>query len=284
MLVNCQNASFDLFATLVEPEINKEASTYIKDNYNDLITYIRAMEIKEEKSCDLLHDVFVSIVESENDGIGFDMDFGNTDESEDLSVMDVAQFVKGRIKLYAKNSKYRTDVIESVPVSVQKIEYTYEPEVDAKGRVVLGKNGQAKMIKTRIAEKVPVYMTSVAASFTDGGDKLEDNDDFQRAYASAATPDSTDDVLLKDHLREQIDYCIDICELHGVKVINVLKNLDLLADMLGDVSKKKKTADNIFAPLTNLVEYHDELCNSLIDVIRLSASHKNIFNEVISAY
>ena len=284
MLVNCQNASFDLFATLVEPEINNEASTYIKDHYNELIVYIKQMDIKDEKASDLLHDVFVSIVELENDGEGFDMDFCNTDDSEEISVMDVAQFVKGRIKLYAKNTKYRTDIIESVPVSIKKIEYTYEPEVDARGRQVIGKNGQAKLIRTRNAENIQVFMTTSAASFNEGGDKLEDNDDFQRAYASAYTADSADDILLIDELRDRISYCIDICDLHGVKIVNILKNVDSLADMLGDVSKKKKTADNIFSALTDLVSYHDELGRDLIEIFKFSANHKAVFNQIIATY
>lgn len=284
MLVNCQNASFDLFATLVEPEINNEASTYIKDHYTELINYIKQLDIKDEKASDLLHDVFVSIVELENDGDGFNMDFGNTDEKESLSVMDVAQFVKGRIKLYAKNAKYRTDIIESVPVSIKKIEYTYEPEVDAKGRQVVGKNGQVKMIRTRNSENVQIFMTASAASFNDGGDKLEDNDDFQRAYASAHTADSTDDIMIVEELRDRINYCIDVCDLHGVKILNILKNVDSLADMLGDISKKKKTADNIFSALTDLVSYHDELSRDLIEIFKFSANHKAVFSQLISEF
>ena len=112
----------------------------------------------------------------------------------------------------------------------------------------------------------------------------DNNDDFQKAFATAAVADSTDDITEMMSLREQIDYCIDICSLHDVNILNAFKNIDALADMLGDYSKKKKTAESVFSKLSELVEYHTELGTNLIEILRYSAKNRSVFEAIIATY
>lgn len=287
MLIGIGTKGIQYSAYILEPVINREASSYIIDNYRNLIGIVRSCDVKEEKANDLLHDVYISIVDAEENGEGFDMEYGsrvNEDGEIEANLMSVEQFVIGRIKLYAKNNKYRTDVIEATNGTVNEVHTYYDTEMDENGHEVLNKNGTPKLVKRVERRKVNILMTANAASFNEGGDVADNNDDFQKAFATAAVADSTDDITEMMSLREQIDYCIDICSLHDVNILNVFKNIDALADMLGDYSKKKKTAESVFSKLSELVEYHTELGTNLIEILRYSAKNRSVFEAIIATY
>ncbi len=287
MLIGIGTKGIQSSAYILEPVINREASSYIIDNYRNLIGIVRSCDVKEEKANDLLHDVYISIVDAEENGEGFDMEYGsrvNEDGEIEANLMSVEQFVIGRIKLYAKNNKYRTDVIEATNGTVNEIHTYYDAEMDEHGHEVLNKDGTPKLVKRVERRKVNILMTANAASFNEGGDVADNNDDFQKAFATAAVADSTDDITEMMSLREQIDYCIDICSLHDVNILNVFKNIDALADMLGDYSKKKKTAESVFSKLSELVEYHTELGTNLIEILRYSAKNRSVFEAIIATY
>lgn len=287
MLIGIGTKGIQSSAYILEPVINREASNYIIDNYRNLIGIVRSCDVKEEKANDLLHDVYISIVDAEENGEGFDMEYGsrvNEDGEIETNLMSVEQFVIGRIKLYAKNNKYRTDVIEATNGTVNEVHTYYDTEMDEHGHEVLNKNGTPKLVKRVERRKVNILMTANAASFNEGGDVADNNDDFQKAFATAAVADSTDDITEMMSLREQIDYCIDICSLHDVNILNVFKNIDALADMLGDYSKKKKTAESVFSKLSELVEYHTELGTNLIEILRYSAKNRSVFEAIIATY
>lgn len=287
MLIGIGTKGIQSSAYILEPVINREASGYIIDNYRNLIGIVRSCDVKEEKANDLLHDVYISIVDAEENGEGFDMEYGsrvNEDGEIEANLMSVEQFVIGRIKLYAKNNKYRTDVIEATNGTVNEVHTYYDTEMDEHGHEVLNKDGTPKLVKRVERRKVNILMTANAASFNEGGDVADNNDDFQKAFATAAVADSTDDITEMMSLREQIDYCIDICSLHDVNILNVFKNIDALADMLGDYSKKKKTAESVFSKLSELVEYHTELGTNLIEILRYSAKNRSVFEAIIATY
>lgn len=288
MLIGSESNGIGLTASIIEPSVNREASDYIINNYSELINVIKRSDIRDEKAQDLLHDVYISIVEAENDGNGFDMEYGSklTDDCDnsDVNLMDVSQFVIGRIKLYAKNTKYRTDIIEAGNSFVHETQVYYETELDKHGQEVLDKNGKPKLLKRVERKKVQVTMTANAATFNDGGDVTENNDDFQKAFATASVADSTDDITEILSLREQIDYCIEVCELHDVNILNIFKNMDKLADMLGDYSKKKKTAESVFSKLTELAEYHSDFGQTLMDIFKYSSQNRAAFDIIIASY
>lgn len=99
----------DFCTNFLEPEINREASQFVVDNYEALKKdVIIKFRIPQEKSEDLLNDVYISLVETENEGNGFNMNRSNKGDC-----IMVSQFVYGRIKGYSENIRYRTDVVES---------------------------------------------------------------------------------------------------------------------------------------------------------------------------
>ncbi len=287
MLIGIENNSIGLEAKVIEPDVNREASSYIIRNYNNLIGIIRGCDIGVDKASDLLHDVYISIVDAEDNGNGFDMEFGSrVDEygNIDFNIMNVEQFVIGRIKLYAKNTKYRSDIIEATNGSVSETTTYYVTELDEHGQEVIGKDGKLKKVKKTETKKVNVTITTCAASFNDGGDVTENNDDLQKAYATASVADSTDDINELLSLRENIDYCVDVCSLHDVNIINVLKNIDVLAELLGDCSKKKKAPETIFKKLSEIVSYNDIFGSTLMEVLNYSSRNRSAFEAVIATY
>jgi hypothetical protein len=277
---NCVDLGMDM--TLIEPKICRDASNYMVENYSEIVKKIENMGIKE-KANDLLHDMFISMVEAEDNGEGFDMEYG-IKNSENGTVMDVAQFVYGRAKLYAKNTKYRNDVIERGKFRVLEVNTYYETEMDDKGRVVIGKDGKPKLNKVTTKTKNTLCASTYAASFDQGGDKMEGNDEFQKAFSVACLTDTVDDITEILSLKEQIDFCIDICDNNDIAIINVFKNIDYLAKMVADVNKRKKAAESVFNKITELVNYHDEFAESLRSVLLFSGNNRNAFDAVMSAY
>lgn len=278
---NCADASIGLPHKLVEPDSNTEASEYISTHYKELLTKIRKMGIKEEKANDLLHDVYISIIEAESDGQAYDMEYAFKNGKE--TIMLVEQFVIGRIKLYSKNDKYRTDIVESGNTKVEKIVCIEAPAMNKRG-YIYDKNGKLIMEKKYIKEKTVIATSVCAASYDESNDSMETNDSFQKAYAAASTSDSISNITDFYSLKEQIDYCIDIGYLNGVNVLNILKNIDLIAEMLGESSRKKKKADNLFLKLSELVEYHNQFGEALMNIIQYSAKDKANFELILSTY
>lgn len=287
MLIGIGTKGIQSYARIIEPEINREASTYLIDNYKNLVGIVKSCDVKEEKANDLLHDVYISIVDAEENGEGFDMEYGTTIDADGhikARLIGVEQFVIGRIKLYAKNNKYRTEIVEAGSTPVNETIIYMETVMDEHGREKLNKDGTKKLVKRVEHRKVNLFVTSSAASSNEGGNVDENNDDFQKAYATAAMADTTDDVTEMLSLREQVDCCIDICGLYGVNILNIFRNIDKLAEMLGTSSKKKKSSEAVFSKLSELVNYHSELAEALREVLDFSSKNRPVFEELIATY
>lgn len=293
MLIGVQTTGIQTDATIIEPEINREASTYLLTDYKNILNNLiksnskRAHRIDINKAEDLLHDVYISLVEAEENGEGFDMEYGsrvNENGEVESNLISVEQFVNGRIKLYAKNSKYSSSVVESKSDTVNERHVILSTEIDRDGNDVIAKNGKKKLVKKVRNKKVGITVSTVAASFNDSGDVLDNNDDFQRAYAMSSVADTTDDIAEQLSLRSQIDYCIDICSLHGVNILNILKNIDTIDRLLGDNGAKLKHGESVFSKLAELANYHTELGDTLMDILRYSSRNRAAFDAVISTY
>ena len=68
-----------------------------------------------------------------------------------------------------------------------------------------------------------------------------------------------------------------------LNLLNILKNMDKLASLLS-ISSRKKTADNVFEDLHNLVSYHTELAESLMSVLKFSMTNRSEFDAVLATY
>lgn len=282
MIVGLSSCSFNIDTRLKEIKHSFEASDYIAEHYDSLLKYIKTLPgiNGDDKAKDLLHDVYISVHKAEMDGEGYDSEYYNKKGQEGTVLLE--QFIYGRIKQYAKNDKYRSDLVSSGSVSYTKVVCIETPLTTRTG-YKYDKNGNIITEKNYVREKCKVKACEIAASFNDGGDVEDNNDSFQKAYAMASTHDSLDDLMELYSLREQIDYCIDICSLHNINLLNILKNMDKLASLLS-VSSRKKTADNVFEDLHKLVSYHTELAESLMSVLKFSMTNRSEFDAVLATY
>lgn len=109
---------------LKEANRNNEASAYITSHYNELVKDVLKFGIDPSLATDLVNDVWVSMVKSEMNGEGYDVN-----HSEDGSIT-VEKFVYGRLKGYSKNNKYHTGFSE-----VHKVgdSYTYTVAASSQG-------------------------------------------------------------------------------------------------------------------------------------------------------
>lgn len=281
MLISSKDVDLGLKVKLAEPKINREASNYIMENYKDVVKIIRsAGGVDTDKIEDLIQDVYISIIESEEDGNGFDMNYGTH------GLMNVEQFVLGRIKLYAKNAKYKKGVVESYKGKTRETRKVIEEVIDEKGRPVLDSKGNVRTRTRKVVERADKLVTATAASFNEGGDVEDNNDEFQKAYAMAATADSTDDTAEMLSMREQIEFCIDICDKYEVNILHVFRNIDLLANLVKPSTKKRKP-EGVFAKIAEIAEYNPDFYSAFNSILRCSAhsnSAKGLFESIIAQY
>lgn len=169
----------------LEPEINKEASRYIENNFDNLVKY--AMKLGVHKAEDLVQDVCVSIIQAEYDGAGYNMN-----NKVDGGCILVSQFVRGRIKGYSKNVKYRTDVIEA-------------------------RNNKGVGGKVRVR----------ASDFNDTLE-IEELNAFQKAYALAGSYDDIEEIDDRLSVIDKINYCMEFDDITNIKIVELFKNIDKL--------------------------------------------------------
>lgn len=268
-------------AELKEMNINHDASTYLVNNIEALVKFAASQpNVNKDKAEDMVNDVFVSLLVAENNGEGFDPSYGD-------GMLDVSTFVKGRIKGYACNAEYSKNTVE-VGKKTMNVKHTVETvKTDMSGKPIKDRKGNKKIEKQVINEKVTSTITVYAASGADlNGEATCDN--FQLAYANAAVADASDNIDAAISIREQIENCIDICELHGFNLLNLFKNLDKIQAQvcaLGS-SNKKKSSDSVFYDLTKLIYEHDELESDLHDIFKFifeSADNRALFNSIVAA-
>lgn len=87
---------------------NNIASSYIEKHHDKLVGHIRRQGVKG-KAEDLLHDVYIVILEKEKLGEAFDREFFGNDDGE----ITTAQYVYGLINKYCKNKNYKDSVCET---------------------------------------------------------------------------------------------------------------------------------------------------------------------------
>lgn len=92
--------------------LNKVATEFVEENYDQLVKVAGYMGVDPEKVHDIVHDVYVSLRNSEDNGEGYDETCGNKD-----GCISVSEFVYGRMKKYAMNKKYKSNSFSSTEVS-----------------------------------------------------------------------------------------------------------------------------------------------------------------------
>lgn len=277
MVVTADSIDLGLKAVIVEPVMNNQGSEYIQDNYNVLLDFIRHHNVVE-KAEDLLHDVFLSVLDDEHNGHGFDPNYKCENEDD---VRTVESYVLGRLKLYCKNAKYSTNYVETARIKRRGNNDKYfESLLDDSGKLSLG---LVSKVRHEDKNSDAITVTTSAASWST--DNSGTNDEFQTAYSMAMVVDDTDDITDLLSLREEIDYCIDVGELHGVQVLNLFKNIDIIADAFLDKQKRKvKACESIFSSIIEMVNYNSDFADSLLSVLSYSEKNRSAFEGVIATY
>ena len=259
------------FEGLKEMACNHEASEYMQRNYYHICSKARSVAAKQgvpaQNVEDLVNDVFMSILESENNGEGYDEEHGNGE-------MSVEKFIFGRLKRYALNSKYRSDISETKHLTLP-VTKVVEIEIE-EGR---GKKKHTRVIKQKVKENIDMVVTTHAAT-PNGMDDADENDSFQKAYGMAAISDSSQEIADMMDIRSNIDTCIDICSLNNVNIINILKNIDQIGGLLPEPGRKK-THESVFDKLNSLCCRHDELNEAFRKVMDYSMNNHAELQEIL---
>ena len=170
----------------LEPEINKEASTYIEENYEEIKRQVLKFGVHPDKASDLVNDVYISIVMSENEGEGYD--FNKSSRGDGITV---AQFVYGRLKGYSKNIRYRGDIID-------------------------GRNNKDKR----------VVVVASSCTDTSELERLSSFQKAYALAESEGDVDSIGDILAENSILEELDYCIRCEDRIGFSIVTLLRNIE----------------------------------------------------------
>ena len=263
----------DIRCELLEPRANRDASEYLVNNYDDIFKKVKAMGVPLGSITDLIHDVYVSFVNSENEGNGYD------DSYDEEGYTSLEQFVFGRLKGYSKNARYHSDGVEQ---GGKITEVTSSESQIVSG--YLNEAGELVTKQRKQKEKRKVSTCVYSASFEDTNEDSDSNDGFQTAYKMASTTDDLADVEESVSIREQLEFCIDFSDLHELKIMNILKNVDLLAETLPEASKRKKSPNSLFSRITEMVACNDEFADALKSVLVYSGKHRDEFQSLLANY
>lgn len=181
---------------LKEIEVNHLASEYLAENYQAIINKAKHMNgVDPDKADDLVNDVWISLIEGEEKGKGYDISHSNEGD-----IIGVDDFVYGRVKLYSKNAKYQI-------------------------------GGQKKIKTSRDKDgviKAECEFQEISCSPVDLGD--DNVSGIQRAYLTAsAVHDGIESVEDEIDLRNNIRFCIKFNEMIGFDILNMFRNIDMFA-------------------------------------------------------
>ena len=79
---------------------NRIASEYIEEHYVELVRYANAHTTKVDAGSDAVNDMWITLIEQENAGEGYDESLGHDGD------ISVEMFIYSRLKGYCKNKKY----------------------------------------------------------------------------------------------------------------------------------------------------------------------------------
>lgn len=247
---------------------NRVASEYIGKNYEKLVRYARTQGIKDDKAYDVVGDMLVKLLEAEAEGRGFNEQYGD-------GLMSIEQFIYARLRMYTRNDKYRSDIVEKKTDKIEIVETVVAPIVKANGEYAKDRKGNIKTEKKNIKTKKTFDVYTVAACPTDTNE-YDDLDAFQKAYATAAI---WDDGVDYDTIRQSIELCIDICEPRGFNVLSILKNVDTLSDMINS-----GTRTSVFKKFGDLVSQHSELAEAFKDLMNFSSKYRELYDRAVACY
>jgi hypothetical protein len=280
MIITADSGKIEQSTKLKEMRVNRDASEYFEKEYSTILENAKTKyHVKEDKAEDLVQDVYISILESEYHGNGFDCNYG-----EGRNMMLVEQFVYGRLKKFARNPKYSSDTIETGTYRVRTRDEFDNCVTDSDGNIVLDEKGKVKVSKRKVSKNMTSSVVVVAASNDLSESDLKEGNinEFQKAYSLAATADSSQDIVDAMSTLEEITYCVDLCNMHNFDIMTLFKNIDKLSDLLGSRSRFRKKAEPVFGPITELANEHPDFAEALMDVLHFSSSNRAAFDIILA--
>ena len=172
-----------------EPEIDRQASTFISEHFNELVKAAFKMGVDPNKCEDIVQDVALSIFRQEEFGEGFNENNGKLDEP-----ITVREFVFGRLKGYSANIKYRKPT--EAPIKVTN--------------------------KSTNKEEFQLNLIP-ATSLSDDVDTMSS---CQKAYATASCNDDMSNVDEAESIEEELRYVLSFDRICNGGISSLLKEID----------------------------------------------------------
>lgn len=264
---------------LTEVETNNEASKFVEDKYSELVKYAYSIGITD-KAIDLINDVYISLRNSEADGNGYNMNHLQN------KLISVEEFVKSRIKKYAQSKRYSSNVVESASYSVSAKMTVKERQLGIDGKPLQDKHGneiyESKTVTRRTKVVCAVY-AATASEKDDENTRAENSINYK--YANAVSENDTVELeKIEDALSidSNIDICIDIASKYDVNIINMLKNIDVIAEMAGKMKMKKEEAIDGLSKIRMIADINDEFKSALEDILTYSVRCSKDFERIIA--
>lgn len=233
-------------------EQNTEASTFICNNYDRLIAYVRAFCGKKVADpAEMVHEVWYSIKLSEEMGEGYDPMGGSAD-----GAITVDQFVYGRLKKYCLKAKYKTYGALT----------RYADEADSNGAGIPNFGGERKIIKNRNAVvELPAYTT----------------EDLNLVYENASDEKAEEAYDRVDDF-ESIHDCIEELFNYDDERLNMRPFLKNLAQ----ICRKDMSIQNMQRMFTGIIEFtkeQDIFRESLFQVISFAIKYPAEYQVVVAS-
>ena len=219
--------------------IEPRVNTEASDYFAEHFDEIRRQARKMGIHADFVDDLVADVWQSIREGElnGNGYDVSHSNEGD---VITVEEFVYGRIKGYSMNIKYRPEISER-----------------------------------RISKNSTRSIEIISASSTDTSE-LDKLDNFQKAYAMAATYDDIDAIEAEMSLRSNIEFCMGFDNEIGFNIINLLKNIDAFANIGFNSS--------LFDKLKEACNYHADFSEAFKDIMGLAISCKPVFESVVASF
>ena len=219
--------------------IEPRVNTEASDYFAEHFDEIRRQARKMGIHADFVDDLVTDVWQSirEAELNGNGYDVSHSNEGD---VITVEEFVYGRIKGYSMNIKYRPDVSER-----------------------------------RMSKNSARCIEIVSASSTDTSE-LDKLDNFQKAYALAATYDDIDAIEAEMSLRSNIEFCMGFDKEIGFNIINLLKNIDAFSNI--------GFSNSLFDKLKEACNYHTEFGDAFKDIMNLAVNCKPVFDSVVAGF
>lgn len=215
---------------------NTLATDYMARNIDRLYSFARTLQIDKSKAEDLVQDVLESILKAEKSGDGYQF------SSDKATMITVGEFVKGRIKGYAKNKRYYVSEVSSI--------------------------GHGETVIT------------CAATPEETGD-MDEMNAFRKQMKNASYEfDGYGNIENSESLREQLLFIESMDELHDFGIMKLLKNMDMFDKLL--VGVKSHKYESMFDKVKQAVMTHTDLGEALQAVLEFAKDDRVRFESVLA--